>query len=317
MELQIDNHIISEPIISILNQVKYRCNGEFLKHINDKGNNILITCPFHASGQEKHPACNVYNRNDDPKLELGYYRCFACGAQGHLYDLVAYCLNLTKPEAKEWLKDNFGALALGNNRKLLPKIELNTKKTYIDESILHDYDYYHPYMWERKLSKNVVDLFRVGYNKSTNSLTFPIYDEKDNLVMVTERNIYTKHFYIPEGIEKPVYLLNHIIKNNINTVTVCESQINALTCWSLGIPAIALIGTGSTEQYKILNKSPIRHYYLAFDGDKAGQLGVQRFLNNIRKDVLVDVLKIPHGKDINDLSKLDIKNLYNTVDFIQ
>ena len=92
---------------------------------------------------------------------------------------------------------------------------------------------------------------------------------------------------------------------------MCESQINALTLQSLGISAIATFGCNITsKQFKLLNKSCIRHYILAFDGDEAGNRGVQKFMNNIRSDVFVDVLKLPKGKDINDLTKEEIVKLF-------
>ena len=90
---------------------------------------------------------------------------------------------------------------------------------------------------------------------------------------------------------------------------VCESQINALTLWSWGYPAIALFGTGSSHQYDILNKSGIRNYILCFDGDAAGLKGKDRFLQNIRKDVLVSYVPIPMGKDVNDLTKEQFESL--------
>ena len=108
----------------------------------------------------------------------------------------------------------------------------------------------------------------MGFDKEKNAITFPVYDEKHRLVMITERSVFSKKFYIPRDTEKPVYLLFDLIENNKTTAFVCESQINALYMRSiLGVPAISLFGTGSEEQYKILKKSGIRHYVLLFDGD--------------------------------------------------
>ena len=59
----------------------------------------------------------------------------------------------------------------------------------------------------------------------------------------------------------------------------------------------------------ILNKSCIRHYYLAFDGDDAGDHAIARFLKSIRPDVFVDIMIIPRGKDVNDLSEEEFNNL--------
>ena len=82
-----------------------------------------------------------------------------------------------------------------------------------------------------------------------------------------------------------------------------------MTLWSWGYPAIALIGTGSEHQMKILNKCPIRNYILCFDGDEAGDKGIKRFQTNIRKDVMISQKVIPRGKDVNDLSKEEFDNL--------
>ena len=150
---------------------------------------------------------------------------------------------------------------------------------------------------------------QVGYDQESKSIVFPTWDEQNRLVMITRRSVTDKRFLIPKDIEKPVYLLNFVDKENIKEVIVCESQINALYAWSLGYPAIALFGTGTKHQYGVLNKSGIRHYILCFDGDEAGEKGKDRFLANIRKDVLVDYVDIPNGKDLNDFDKEDALEL--------
>lgn len=102
-------------------------------------------------------------------------------------------------------------------------------------------------MWKRHLTREVVDRFRIGYDKEKDAITFPVWDEKGNLVMITERSVTSKKFYIPSNTEKPVYLLNEVLKCGYNKVYVVESQINCLTLWSWGYPSIALFGTGSKE----------------------------------------------------------------------
>ena len=118
-----------------------------------------------------------------------------------------------------------------------------------------------------------------------------------------------KNFFIPGGVIKPIYLLNFIIKEHITNVLVTESQINALTAWSWGFPAIALFGTGSKEQYEILRRSGIRNYVLCFDGDSAGDSGIKRFIKNMNEDVFISVVEIPRGKDLNDLTKDEFLSL--------
>ena len=50
-----------------------------------------------------------------------------------------------------------------------------------------------------------------------------------------------------------------------------------------------------------------------FDGDSAGDSGAKRFIKNIRKDVFVDVVKLPRGKDVNDLSKEQFLDLFKQI----
>ena len=117
-----------------------------------------------------------------------------------------------------------------------------------------------------------------------------------------------KTFLIDYNKEKPVYLLNYIIKKGITEATVCESQINALTCYGFGYPAIALFGTGTDYQYNILKKSGIRFYHLAFDGDNAGRKATKKFIDNI-KNAFIDVIILPEHKDVNDLTQEEFDKL--------
>ena len=118
------------------------------------------------------------------------------------------------------------------------------------ESYLNKYEYDNERaLWyltqKRKLSKDVIDYFKVGYNKSNDTVTFPIRDENGRLVGVSERSISGKAFNLPAFKEKPCYLLDEAIKQNYTHIYIVESQINALDLYSNNIPAVALFGTGS------------------------------------------------------------------------
>ena len=167
-------------------------------------------------------------------------------------------------------------------------------------------------MWKRKLSKEVVDRFRVGYDKERDAITFPVYDERHRLVMVTARSVNSKRFWIPKNVDKPVYLLYDILERGIETVYVCESQINALTARTWGLDAVALFGTGSEKQYNTLKKSGIRNYVLLFDGDEAGRKGALRFKKNMPNDVFITDVRLPAGKDVNDLSYDEVMKLISS-----
>ena len=311
-----NKYVIDTPIITILKTIRSETalQGDmFLRDIKQSGaSSVLVTCPFHKNHNEKKPACSVFIHDHESGWKEGQFHCFACGATGELADLVSACFyssDITFGE--DWLVERFGT-TLVSSVEYLPEITLERKieeKTFLDESILQQYAYYHPYMWYRKLSQPVVDTFKVGYDSSRDAITFPVYDEKHMLVMVTARSVKTKMFWIPEGGDKPVYLLYYLLENNIKTAYVCESQINALYMWSLGYPAVALFGTGSERQFNILRKSGIRNFILMYDGDEPGRKGAYRFRKNMPKDCFITDIILPAGKDVNDLSAEEVKQL--------
>lgn len=303
MRLIIKNRVIESPIDVILKRVQ--SETRYLKDIRIKREEVVCTCPFHKNGNESKPACFVLNSKDS-NLEYGTFHCFACGEKGSLAKLVGKCYDSNAGFGKQWLIDNFSSSFIEETEYLEEITEPN--KNYLEESALEAFEYDNEQALDylinkRHLNKDIIDLFKVGYEKSTNSVTFPCWDEHGKLVGIFKRNISTKFFTIPPIDPKPVYLLDYVIKNGITSVVVCESQINALTLWSWGIPAIALFGTGSNYQYDVLRKSGIRQYLLAFDGDLAGEVGANRFSNNIGDDVLVNKVVLPKGKDVNDLTE--------------
>lgn len=313
MELIIKGKLIETDIVDILKDVREECNGRYLKHISGGiGNDVKCTCPWHKSGQENNPSCYVFSNKSDDMTRYGQVHCFTCGATSSLAELVSYCLtgSTDADYGNRWIVTHYGNTFI----KYLPnlkEIELDndSKADYIDPAILNKYNQYHPYMSQRKLTPEVLSKFKVGYDDEHKAITFPVWDEHNNLVMITRRSVLNKKFDIPKFSSKPVYLLNFIKYENITTVYVVESQINALTLWSWGYPAIALIGTGSYTQYKILNSSGIRNYILCFDGDFAGQKGRERFINNIDSSCIITSKKLPAGKDVNDLSKEEFDTL--------
>lgn len=307
--LIINNRLIDEPIENILYQVKKEIKNNKLRDIQINGNDIKVTCPFHKGGQEKDADCHI-NNDIDSDLQYGYFHCFACDASGNLSKFIAGCFDEDNEEfGKQWLLEHYGNIFV-DRKYILPPISLQKENTkYLDESILNNMQDYHPYMITRKLDLNICKQFKVKYDNKSESLVFPVYDEHNKLKMLTRRSVKNKTFIIDKGIDKPVYLLNEILKQHLNYCFVCESQINALYLWSLGYPAIALIGKGSTNQYNILNKSGIRHFILCFDGDEAGDKGKDRFIQNIKKYIYIDVVNVPRGKDMNDLSKEEIDEL--------
>ena len=309
--LEIDSRIIEKPIKEILEKVRTETGK--LQFIEEKGDYLRVTCPFHKGGFESHPSCSVYIK-EDGEFPVGTFNCFTCHESGDFIKFLSGCFERSKDFCKNWLLENFAESFVKTNLYLKP-IELtrhlanNAGETILDENILLSFENYHPYMKTRKLSDDVIKKYEIKYDPKTKSLVFPVRDLNNNLIGLSRRSVEYKRFDLPRFNNKPVYLLNDKVTRKVKKVFVVESQINALTLESWGYDAVALFGTGSKYQYEQLNNSGILYYILAFDGDVAGQKGAKRFKHNVKG--IIDELKIPEGEDVNDLSKEEFEKILN------
>lgn len=308
-QLIIDNYVINKPIEEILTLLKLSLTNGKLKDIENKGDNILVTCPHHDGGHEKTPACNVYIGNDT-KLPYGYFNCFVCGEKGSFLKFVAECFDAPESYAKDWLLKNFGGELIAKNLFMGEPIVLNRNKgikKHLDESILDQYQTWNPYLAKRKLSREICELFKVRYDPKYRQVIFPAYDIKGNLVMLAKRSIDTKSFYLDKDVEKPVYCLDYVMKNNIKTVLITEGPFDCLTGWEYEFPTIATFGKISDYQIEQINKSCINIIYAAFDNDAAGRSFLETLKRKLTKRIIVIETKFPAGrKDLNDLTKEEL-----------
>ena len=311
-QLIIDNYVINKPIEEILTLLKLSLTNGKLKDIENKGDNILVTCPHHDGGHEKTPACNIYIGNDT-KLPYGYFNCFVCGEKGSFLKFVAECFDAPESYAKAWLLKNFGGELVAKNLFMGEPIVLNRNKgikKHLDESILDQYQTWNPYLAKRKLSREICELFKVRYDPKYRQVIFPAYDIKGNLVMLAKRSIDVKSFYLDKDVEKPVYCLDYVMKNNIKTVLITEGPFDCLTGWEYGFPTIATFGKISDYQIEQINKSCINIIYAAFDNDAAGRSFLETLKRKLTKRIIIIETKFPFGrKDLNDLTKEELQEV--------
>jgi DNA primase len=306
--LRVDNYIIETPLYEIVNQLRWALTNGKLREIkawHEGDDNIVVTCPnrHHKGGREHSAAMNIYV-GDSSKIQYGYCKCWACDFQCSFVRFVAECFECSEDFAKNWLIERYGILAevavitdddiIIKQRKSFAKLPAN---------FLDSLQSWHPYLAERKLSRDVCELFRVKYDPQTSQIVFPCFDAAGNLLMAPRRSIVYKNFYLDRSRDKPVYCLDYIIKNNITTVMICEGPIDVLTCYTYGYPAIGTFGNPSPSQINAINKSPIKILYLAMDNDSAGR----RMANTIKAglDPRIIVKEVNWGfgkKDCNELT---------------
>ena len=330
-EFNVSLHEILDELISQL-----RANDiQYIQKQIDTSKDIQICCPYHNGGMERKPSAGI--RKSD-----GLFHCFACDEVHSLPEVISYCFgyenDLVGAFGWRWLIRNFSTVQVEERKDVELDLERNKDNRkhrsfsldidrssntdndtdrnnpgYVTEEELDSYRYIHPYMYERKLTDEIIELFDIGYDKNTRCITFPVRDINGNCLFIARRSVDTKFFNYPQGVEKPVYGIYELNKqqDSYSEIIVCESMIDALTCWVYGKPAVALNGLGNELQFKQLRQLPCRKLILATDADERGMAARQRIRKNIQNRKLITeyVWDIQAAKDINDMTESQFNRL--------
>lgn len=318
------NPIIADEV-EIVQALRDQCiqNGlDLFRTIKPTGkDDIMVTCPFHKSGQERKPSFGI-SRVD------GTCHCFTCGWVGSFDEMVSSVMGYEDAGAygRKWLARNFLTISIETRKPLnlalsrgaAPKVNALPGFT---EQELEKYRYYHPYMYQRGLTDEIIDMFDVGYDQAFQlkneqgivvstfpCITFPVYTLEGKPAFIARRAINTKLFHYPLDVEKPLYGAERILSGDYSEVIIAESILNALSCWKVGRPAVAMLGTGTEYQYQVLRSLPVRKYIIGTDPDEAGRKAAAKLHKNLKSSKVVTFFDIPEGKDLNDLDE-EILNL--------
>lgn len=307
--LVVDNYIIDTPLPTIVERLKLLTDHK-LKDVHVTASEIILTCvnAAHNNAEESHPDAHI-NLNPD-KAGYGIYHCFACDIATDFIGFLALFFESSRDYAKNWLITNYGqkckdTIQIDTDIILRP-YKRTTHPIVLDESELLQYQTWTPYFSQRRLSRQTAEKFNLRYDPINRQVIFPIYDNFNQLIMLAKRSIDTKIFYMTQGVEKPVYCLDYINKNNISTAVICEGPFDCLTAYEYGYAAIATLGNISDFQIEQINKSCIKHLYLCMDNDTTGKK-MTTFLNKkLSPRILRTIVSFPRGKkDINDLTKAE------------
>ncbi len=303
-----DNYIIETPLIDVISQLRICLTNGKLREIkawHEGDDNIVVTCPHrhHKGGRESAASMNIYV-GENSKVPYGFCKCWSCDYQCNFVQFVAECFECSEDYAKTWLIKKFGILS---KNKILTDNDIVIKKrkagARLPASYLDRFQNWHPYLSERGLARDVCELFKIKYDPMTSQIIFPCFDLAGNIIMAPRRSIVYKNFYLDKEQVKPVYCLDYIIKNNIQTAMICEGPFDVLTCYTYGYPAIGTWGNPSPEQIEAINKSCIKVLYLAMDNDSAGRRMANTIKAGLDPRIIVKEVIWPNGKkDPNELT---------------
>ena len=93
--IKIENTYINAEVIDVLKLLKTHLNLmgiNKLSQIKPGRDNIQVTCPNHANGQERKASCGIRTTEAEDK-EVGQCHCFACGYTASLPVFISNCFN--------------------------------------------------------------------------------------------------------------------------------------------------------------------------------------------------------------------------------
>ena len=329
--IKLQDTIIQTDTKSVLDMLKFDLAQKGMQRfsiVRHNGENLQTNCPFHKNGQERKPSFGVNG-------EIDKCHCFSCSWSGTIEEMISelYGYQDDGKFGKRWLIKRFNTVEIETRPNIMEGFNGRNNTIYrfndndgdnnginrfkqnmqgdksseqyfgeITEEELDKYRYIHPYMYERKLTDEIIERFDIGYDRERKEITFPVRDIEGRCVFVAGRSTERKFFRLPQGLNKPLYQGYRFVDGSYKICYVTESFLNCLTCWKYDKPAIAMLGTGNKKQYEILNKLPVREYILAFDPDEAGRKATERFRKNVHGKIIKELV-YTDNRDINDLQE--------------
>ena len=285
-------------------QVKRVLTGAGIDIEAEYGTDYIVFCPYHNNNRT--PAGEV-------SKDHGMFFCFGCQTTRTLIEFVMYTSNRTYFEAVRYIKSKEQETSIEEsvNKALINKPEfiqydellikrLNNQALESPRAIR--------YFEGRKITKDSIDKFSLGYSEKQDSVTIPIYSPDGMCIGFVARTVEGKEFKNTPGLPKGKVLFNlHRIKTS-NIVYVVESSFDAIRLDQVGFPAVATLGANvSAAQIRLLEKY-FNSIVLIADNDDAGMIMRDKLIEKLGP-IVTSVYIDKKYKDIGDMDDEAIKKL--------
>jgi len=278
--------------------------GSGTQIMSEVDSDYIIFCPFHNNSRT--PAGEV-DKN------TGVFFCFSCQKVSDLLEVVMTTSGRSYFEAARFIKSK------ETNSSIVQELEkrLEDKPEYVryDPSVIErlnsqalESERSLSYFANRKISKESVAKFKLGYSEKQDMVTIPVSAPDGVYVGFVGRSVEGKDFKNTPGLPKSKVLFNlHRVKN-YDKVYVVESSFDAIRLDQCGMPAVATLGSMvSSIQMSLLQKY-FNNIIIIADNDDAGKLMQQKMIDKLGSRVSVISINEKY-KDIGDMEDDEIKNL--------
>lgn len=298
--------------VNILEELEaFNWSGESIK-----GNKFIACSPFRT---ERHPSFAV-NLESGLFIDSGnsdeYYH------KGNFVKLLSLLRNEDISTVEDYLIEKYATI-LADTEALELHLNLygeSGKPKFINKSsIQHLYKCRTDYLSKRGISLEVQEAFRIGYDAEKGSVALLWTDNKGNIINIKYRCTDKKSFFYEkygQPIKNYVYGLYQCILQKAKRVFICESEIDALTLWTYGFPAVAVGGSSLSENQKnLILTSGIEEIAIATDNDLVGQRFKRLLMMEFGGLLTVYSFVFPNKvKDVNEMSREQIINAVQTLE---
>lgn len=242
------------------------------------GTYARVRCPFHKDGHERRPSMSILlvDKGNAPK---GLCHCFTCG-KALMFDELA----------KELGYATTTTLTREPPAQTETTIALATTPTRLKQSMPYRFS---PYLASRGIGEAVQRLFRV-YEKD-GVVHMPVFSREGLFLYDNSRTTIGKRFNVQANARKTLWGIEEIDLSR--PIAICESQIDAMSLWQVGLQAVATLGADNISALReIQNATAI--FILAFDPDEAGVRARYRAAKLLGK-WRCNYIDLPQGVDVN------------------
>ncbi|HEY4963408.1 MAG TPA: toprim domain-containing protein [Candidatus Saccharimonadales bacterium] len=261
----------------------------------ERGKELITHCIFND--------CDADSRGNEAHLyinsETGQYYCHKCGEKGGIKSLRTSLgiVSADLPRQEKNPATNTTKLAL-NYHEQLP---LNIRE-WLKNRLLLDED---------------IDDFKLGYGVffGKSWITIPVRDATGNVLFMKLRQDpfipSDGPKYMGTGGEAAIFNVD-VLKDMPDQLVICEGEFDCLVLRAFGIPAISSTAGARTFKDEWIDQlTSVRHLYICFDNDEAGDQGANELIEKLSEALpSTSVLQITlpdevgeHG-DITDYFKL-------------
>ena len=153
---------------NIKSKISIRSEFEKKTQLIQKGKDYWCCCPFH---EEKTPSCKI---NDD----IGTFYCFGCGAKGDIFTLYTDLYNYNFVDAVKELSQqtgiqiNFDTIKKSKQENKITDILSLTCEWFQENLNNLEAKKCNQYLEKRKLSKDTVKTYKLGYSFNSSTTLF-------------------------------------------------------------------------------------------------------------------------------------------------